>query len=83
MVPAAADRGTREEEQHRYDGGGEDDVAHCADAHFAEGGVRGEAEVEEEHGELGEGIGNTGDCVGGVAELWCCVSGNEQYGVVG
>lgn len=69
MVPTAADRIAGEEADHCTRGGGGYDVADGEEAYFAVGGLWRKAQVEEEHGELGEGVADPAEHGHGVADL--------------
>lgn len=69
MVPGAANGGAVEEVDECGGGGGEGDVADCAKTDFSVDWVGGEAEVEDEHGELGDGVADAAENGGGEAEL--------------
>lgn len=69
MVPAATNRGAVDEVDGGEDDGGDDDVGDCGEADVAVGGLWGQAEVEDEHGELGEGVAGAAKGGGGIAEL--------------
>lgn len=69
VVPAATDRRACEEGQQNQDSRGDDDVGDCCEADLAEGGLWGEAQVEDEHGHFGERVRDAAERNLGVGEL--------------
>lgn len=90
VVPPAAHRRAPEQPHQRHDRRGHDDGADRRDADPPERGVRREAQVEDDHGDFRERVGDAAECHVDVGVLWGRVSvrcarrsGGEDFAVLG